>query len=297
MTKASYRKRPVTIEAIQLTEHNVQEVAEFMDVGHSEHDYTEDYHGTGKPAVYVQTLEGLRVGEVGDYIIKDVKGEYYTCKPDSFQMTYEATTPFEGALVAHLTLGELARVRDEALGMQEASWDEGKGGYGVLLEQALVRKINELHPKYESAQVVEIASMIKFMGSALDAYIHPSCARHNPDSPVMIQSGVAAISFERHRQQHVHGYTLLRDVEHNTPEALALAAACYAIPPEYRAPDQIDVMWPWGQDYWNPGDRRRDLAKAGALCAAAMDLISALEAQAVADGEDEGVEHAPGMGL
>lgn len=42
------------------------------------------YHG------YVQALEGTHVVCPGDMIIKGVQGEYYACKPDIFNMTYEA---------------------------------------------------------------------------------------------------------------------------------------------------------------------------------------------------------------
>lgn len=35
------------------------------------------------------TLEGTMIAEVGDYIIKGVRGEIYPCKPDIFEQTYE----------------------------------------------------------------------------------------------------------------------------------------------------------------------------------------------------------------
>lgn len=41
----------------------------------------------------VATLEGEMRGETGDWIIKGVKGEIYPCKPDIFEMTYEAVEP------------------------------------------------------------------------------------------------------------------------------------------------------------------------------------------------------------
>jgi hypothetical protein len=37
----------------------------------------------------VPTLEGDMTASVGDFIIKGVKGEYYPCKPDIFEATYE----------------------------------------------------------------------------------------------------------------------------------------------------------------------------------------------------------------
>jgi len=40
--------------------------------------------------VYIETLEGDMSVSKGDYIIKGVKGEFYPCKPDIFNETYEA---------------------------------------------------------------------------------------------------------------------------------------------------------------------------------------------------------------
>jgi len=38
----------------------------------------------------VKTLEGTMAGRRGDYIIRGVKGELYPCKPEIFELTYEA---------------------------------------------------------------------------------------------------------------------------------------------------------------------------------------------------------------
>ena len=40
--------------------------------------------------VEIKTLEGTMRGDVGDWIIRGVKGEFYPCKPDVFEATYEA---------------------------------------------------------------------------------------------------------------------------------------------------------------------------------------------------------------
>lgn len=37
----------------------------------------------------IQTLEGYMRARCGDWIIRGPKGEYYPCKPDIFEMTYE----------------------------------------------------------------------------------------------------------------------------------------------------------------------------------------------------------------
>lgn len=57
---AYYRKKPVVVEAVQLTQ-----------------------------KVTIHTLEGDMVGDVGDWLITGVNGEQYPCKPDIFDKTYE----------------------------------------------------------------------------------------------------------------------------------------------------------------------------------------------------------------
>ena len=44
-------------------------------------------HGEGAK---IETLEGLLTAAPGDWIIRGVKGELYSCKPDVFALTYEA---------------------------------------------------------------------------------------------------------------------------------------------------------------------------------------------------------------
>ena len=75
------------IEAIQFTDSDerVQELIEFTHGNFTPH---------GDPKYYmyaiIQTLEGEHYAEIGDYIIKGVQGEFYPCKPDIFNTTYEA---------------------------------------------------------------------------------------------------------------------------------------------------------------------------------------------------------------
>jgi hypothetical protein len=45
------------------------------------------YMQTG--GIYIPTLEGVVVASPGDWIIRGVKGEFYPCKPDIFEATYE----------------------------------------------------------------------------------------------------------------------------------------------------------------------------------------------------------------
>ena len=87
-----YIKKPIEIEAIQLTENNIIEVFNFIDGENYEktkstEELEEIVLGVTKQG-YIQ-LEGIMIAGFGDYIIKGVKGEFYPCKPDIFQATYE----------------------------------------------------------------------------------------------------------------------------------------------------------------------------------------------------------------
>ena len=77
-----YRKKPVVIEAIQWTGQNVEEVEAFFNDGQ------DDDLLRGGPIV-IETYEGEATAQVGDWIIKGIKGEFYPCKPDIFEATYE----------------------------------------------------------------------------------------------------------------------------------------------------------------------------------------------------------------
>ena len=80
-----YRKKPVVVEAMQFTEGTKGRVFHWVDCNTST-----CFDSNGKPALKIQTLEGVMTAQVGDWIIKGVKGEFYPCKPDIFAATYEA---------------------------------------------------------------------------------------------------------------------------------------------------------------------------------------------------------------
>jgi hypothetical protein len=79
-----YRKRTVVIEAIRWTGDNYPAVAEWIS----------DRGGMVIPHLPFQTLVIPTMGgdmraTAGDWIIRGVKGEFYPCKPDIFELTYE----------------------------------------------------------------------------------------------------------------------------------------------------------------------------------------------------------------
>jgi hypothetical protein len=77
-----YRKKPVVIQAVQWTGENNTEILHFCSTCYI------TSSGKAKDLV-VSTLEGDMSASVGDYIIKGVKGEFYPCREDIFDMTYE----------------------------------------------------------------------------------------------------------------------------------------------------------------------------------------------------------------
>ncbi len=90
-----FRKRPVVIEAIQLTEKNLDEIFGFIERQPFSGRGFEVVYAGGKPTINIFTPEGMMTASYGDWIIRGVNGEYYPCKPDIFEKTYE---PLEDAV-------------------------------------------------------------------------------------------------------------------------------------------------------------------------------------------------------
>ena len=94
-----FTKRPVTIEARQLA----GSTADFHDVymwveGNTQGSFDPDDIETPASGVSIDpatgfmliaTLEGIMQAKPGDWIIRGVQGEFYPCKPDIFEATYE----------------------------------------------------------------------------------------------------------------------------------------------------------------------------------------------------------------
>ena len=80
-----YAKKPVVIDAWQYSGPSTGEEKEIEIIKNL----------TGCEAIakngriVLPTLEGEHVLSTGDYIIRGVKGEYYPCKPDIFELSYE----------------------------------------------------------------------------------------------------------------------------------------------------------------------------------------------------------------
>lgn len=94
-----YRKKPVEIDAVQLTWQTWNEVCElvgefpegmkgiYLDAEGNQHDeFPGDPCGIG---LVIPTLEGTMLAREDDWIIRGVQGELYPCKPEIFEATYE----------------------------------------------------------------------------------------------------------------------------------------------------------------------------------------------------------------
>jgi hypothetical protein len=97
--------------------------------------------------------------------------------------------------------------------------------------------------------------------------------------------GLRLIAAERARQMapepNGEDWKPEHDDQHEK-EALAYAAVCYAMPQSCGSARL--ALWPWDERWWKPairlnhiGERKRELAKAGALIAAELDRLIRLE--------------------
>lgn len=79
---AKFRKKPKVIEAVQFIGKNDAECLAFCPVAK----YTVDTEAL----LVIPTLEGEMIVSLGDWIIKGIMGEFYPCKPNIFDETYDA---------------------------------------------------------------------------------------------------------------------------------------------------------------------------------------------------------------
>lgn len=80
-----FRKKPVVIEAKQITSvERLAAISTWLDAFGVKHEI-----GLSDMSITLPTLEGPMRADEGDWIIQGVKGEFYPCKPDVFELTYE----------------------------------------------------------------------------------------------------------------------------------------------------------------------------------------------------------------
>ena len=78
-----FRKKPVVIEAVQITD-------AMFDAPHPNPEHVPGFiYDPIARCVHVRTLEGVMVGYIGDWIVTGVSGEKYPIKDEIFRLTYE----------------------------------------------------------------------------------------------------------------------------------------------------------------------------------------------------------------
>lgn len=80
---AKFREKPVVIEAVQFTDEYKDRVANWI-TRNTAAIFIDD-----RPALKIQTPEGVMIANLGDWVIRDVEGAFRPCKPDIFTKTYE----------------------------------------------------------------------------------------------------------------------------------------------------------------------------------------------------------------
>lgn len=135
-----YIKRPVVIEAIQFedTAERICEIHEFL----GGEEMRVNYKDKDNPFIPIETLEGTMKANVGDYIIKGVNGEFYPCKPDIFEKTYEKADDSSA-----MDFGDAIEVLKQGGAIRRKGWN-GKGLF--VIKQVPAHIESDVIPKMQS---------------------------------------------------------------------------------------------------------------------------------------------------
>ena len=109
MTVKRYRKKPVVLEALLIEPDTPwSEILNFCEgAANIVYPNPKLMDGESHSYVEIETLEGTMRADGGDYIIKGIAGEFYPCKADIFDATYEEVEKnIMGGYVEELTAGE-----------------------------------------------------------------------------------------------------------------------------------------------------------------------------------------------
>ena len=93
-----YIKKPIVIEAMEFlnNERSIKGILRFMgqkvelNCVRADEAFSDYCSNVVKEGIIIPTLEGHMRASLGDYIIKGIYGEFYPCKPDIFEKTYES---------------------------------------------------------------------------------------------------------------------------------------------------------------------------------------------------------------
>lgn len=136
-----YRKKPVVIEAIQFNGKNAEEIEQWSNNNVKAGPASEDT--LTRAYLEIETLEGTMTAQPDDYIIKGVNGEFYPCKPDIFEKTYDSeVTTFEERLIK-----EQEELNDKLV---------------KLYEFGSTEKFKEIDPVHKQLLVIQSGAMMTY---------------------------------------------------------------------------------------------------------------------------------------
>lgn len=162
---------------------------------------------------------------------------------------------------------QLLKMQAEAEKKQEAYDDyvaKAEKAYGDLLDEN--RRLAESTDEQESLQQLQ---------QKLDDVLAENRQLHERLSGVTATTGSYMIAVERERQVKDEGYNAEHDQVHE-PMTLARAAVSYILcNDEKKRKIARNTYWPWEDKYYKPRDMKRNLVRAGALVAAAIDRLLA----------------------
>ena len=138
---AQYRKKPVVIEAIQFNGKNAEEIEQWSNNNVKAGPVSEDT--LTRAYLEIETLEGTMTAQPDDYIIKGVNGEFYPCKPDIFEKTYDSeVTTFKERLIK-----EQEELNDKLV---------------KLYEFGSTEKFKEIDPVHKQLLVIQSGAMMTY---------------------------------------------------------------------------------------------------------------------------------------
>lgn len=112
-----FQKRPVVIEAVRWDGRSIERMVDWFSTGAPLQSRTDVHPGLGYTPplgeLVIPTLEGDLTAQPGDWVIKGVKGEFYPCKPDIFEATYDPAgdAPLPPPALPELDLGDWVHLR------------------------------------------------------------------------------------------------------------------------------------------------------------------------------------------
>jgi hypothetical protein len=169
-----FTKKPVTVSAIKWTGDNLAYVIYFTDGrmpllgdGYAGMKWEEYKDLVERYGLKIFAIEGKMTADVGDYIIKGVKGEFYPCKPDIFKMTYQAAIAQKQAQQE-----PVAWLSEDCLGERYLGFDRPLDDYPM----------KPLYTRPDTAVLKQ----------ALEALCLP-CARWNKQQTEIVNAAIAAI--------------------------------------------------------------------------------------------------------